>query len=48
MADARLALSQAHYALLAAIRVPRMVVFGVVFPIILLVLFDAVFTKGSD
>ena len=48
MADVRLALAQARYALLAAVRVPRMVVFGVVFPMILLVLFDGVFTKGSD
>ena len=46
--DLRLAFAQARYSLLTAVRVPRTIVFGVVFPMILLVLFDGVFTNGSD
>ena len=48
MADVRLALTQARYALLTAFRNPRTVVFQMAFPVILLILFNSIFTKGSD
>jgi ABC-2 type transport system permease protein len=48
MADVRLALTQARYALVASFRNPRTVVFQMAFPIILLILFNAIFTKGGD
>lgn len=48
MADLRLALTQARYALLTTFRNSRTVVFQMAFPVILLILFDSVFTKGSD
>ena len=41
-------MTQARYALLTAFRNPRTVVFQMAFPVILLILFDSVFTKGSD
>jgi ABC-2 type transport system permease protein len=48
MADVRLALTQARYALVTAFRNPRTVVFQLAFPVILLILFNAIFTKGAD
>jgi ABC-2 type transport system permease protein len=48
MSDLRLALVQARYALLTVFRTPRVVVMGMVFPVVLLVLFDSLFTKGAD
>jgi ABC-2 type transport system permease protein len=48
MSDFRLALTQTRYALLTAFRNPRTVVLGMAFPIVLLVLFNSIFTKGSD
>jgi ABC-2 type transport system permease protein len=48
VADLRLVLLQTRYALLTTARTPRVVVFGVVFPIILLVLFNSIFSSGGD
>jgi ABC-2 type transport system permease protein len=47
MTDVRLVLVHARYALLTALRTPRTVVFGIAFPVVLLVLFDAVFTQDA-
>jgi ABC-2 type transport system permease protein len=46
--DLRLVLTQARYALLLSFRDPRAVVFGIAFPIVLLVMFNAIFTSGSS
>jgi ABC-2 type transport system permease protein len=48
MTDLQIALTQARYGLLTAFRTPRTVVFGMAFPLVLLVLFDSIFTSGSD
>ena len=48
MTDVQLALTQARYGLITAFRTPRTVVFGIAFPVVMLVLFDAIFTSGSD
>jgi ABC-2 type transport system permease protein len=48
MADLRLAAAQARYALLTTFRTPRTVVFGLAFPVVLLVLFNSVLTNGSS
>jgi ABC-2 type transport system permease protein len=48
VADLRLVLVQARYALLATARTPRVVVFGVIFPLILVVLFNSIFSSGDD
>jgi ABC-2 type transport system permease protein len=47
MADLRLAATQARYALLTTLRTPRTVVFSLAFPVVLLLLFNSVFTNGS-
>jgi ABC-2 type transport system permease protein len=47
MADLQLALTQSRYALLTAFRTPRTVVFTLAFPVVLLVMFDSIFTNGS-
>jgi ABC-2 type transport system permease protein len=46
MDDLRLATVQARYALLTTLRTPQTLVFGMAFPIVLLVLFNSIF-KGS-
>jgi ABC-2 type transport system permease protein len=48
MTDFRLVLTQTRYALLTVFRNPRTVVFQMAFPVVLLVLFNSIFTKGSD
>jgi ABC-2 type transport system permease protein len=48
MPDLRLAFTQARYALLTVFRNPRTVVFQLAFPVILLILFNSIFTKGAD
>src|SRR5919108_5713184 len=48
MADVRLALTQARYGLITAFRNPRTVVFQMAFPVILLILFNSIFTNGAD
>ena len=48
MTDIQLALTQARYALISSFRNSRTVVFQMAFPIILLILFNSIFTKGSD
>jgi ABC-2 type transport system permease protein len=47
MADLHLALTQSRYALLTAFRTPRTVVFTLAFPVVLLVMFDSIFTNGA-
>jgi ABC-2 type transport system permease protein len=46
--DLRILLRQTHYALVATIRNSRSVVFGIAFPVILLVLFNSIFSSGSN
>jgi ABC-2 type transport system permease protein len=48
MSDLRLVLIQTGYQLVSVARNRRVVVFSVVFPIVLLVMFNSVFVKGSD
>ena len=45
MNDAGLVLIQTRYALLATLRTPRAMLFGALFPIIFLVLFNSLFTQ---
>jgi len=47
VADVRLAATQSRYALLTAFRTPRTVVFGMAFPVVLLVMFNSIFTGGA-
>jgi ABC-2 type transport system permease protein len=47
VADLQLALTQSRYALLSAFRTPRTVVFTLAFPVVLLVMFDSIFTNGA-
>jgi ABC-2 type transport system permease protein len=47
MDDLRLAAVQARYALLTSFRTPRVVVFALAFPIVLLVLFNSIFSAGG-
>jgi ABC-2 type transport system permease protein len=46
--DLRIVLRQTRYALVASLRNSRAVVFGIVFPVILLVLFNSIFSSGDD
>jgi len=46
--DVAILRAQARYAVLAALRNPRVVVFGMAFPVILLVLFSTIFTSGGS
>jgi ABC-2 type transport system permease protein len=48
MSDLVLAVRQAGYGLKSLARNPRAVVFGTIFPVILLVIFASVFAKGGD
>jgi len=48
MSDAALVLRQAGYGLKSASRNPRVLVFTVAFPIVLLLLFGSIFGKGSN
>ncbi len=48
MSDAAIVLKQARYSVLGTVRNPRVLVFSVLFPVILLVLFSSIFTGGSD
>jgi ABC-2 type transport system permease protein len=48
MSDLQLAATQARYALLTSFRTPRTVVFGMAFPVVLLVMFDSIFTGGAS
>ena len=48
MSDAALVLKQARYGLLESARNSRVIVFTIVFPIVLLVLFNSVFASGDD
>jgi ABC-2 type transport system permease protein len=48
MSDIALAFRQAGYGLKTLTRNPRALVFGVVFPVVLFVLFASIFAKGGD
>jgi ABC-2 type transport system permease protein len=48
MSDVGLVLVQARYAVLATLRTPRAMLFGALFPIIFLLLFNSLFTQGGD
>jgi ABC-2 type transport system permease protein len=48
MSDVQLALTQARYALLTSFRTPRTLVFGMAFPVVLLVMFNSIFTNGAQ
>jgi ABC-2 type transport system permease protein len=48
MSDVGLILVQARYAILATLRTPRALLFGALFPIIFLLLFNSLFTQGGD
>jgi ABC-2 type transport system permease protein len=48
MSDASMVIVQARYALISALRNPRALVFGLIFPPVLLVMFNAIFTAGSE
>jgi ABC-2 type transport system permease protein len=47
MSDYKLAVTQARYALLTSFRTGRTVVFGIAFPVVLLVMFNSIFTDGA-
>jgi ABC-2 type transport system permease protein len=47
MSDFHLALTQARYALLTSFRTPRTIVFAMAFPVVLLVMFNSIFTNGA-
>jgi ABC-2 type transport system permease protein len=48
MNDARILFTQAKYAILGGLRNSNALIFGIVLPIFLLVLFNAVFVRGSN
>ncbi|MFI6444475.1 ABC transporter permease [Kitasatospora sp. NPDC050543] len=48
MNDLRVLLTQTRYSLTSTLRTSRAVVFGIVFPVFLLVLFNSAFTSGAD
>ena len=48
MSDLQLAVTQARYALLTSFRTPRTLVFGMAFPVVLLVMFNSIFTNGAQ
>jgi len=48
MAELRILVAQTRYALLVAMRNSRVIVFGLIFPAFLLILFDSIFTSGKD
>jgi ABC-2 type transport system permease protein len=48
MRDLKILLRQTRYALVASIRNSRAVVFGIVFPIVLLVMFNSIFSSGKN
>ena len=48
MSDLALVLTQARYAVISTSRNPRAVVFSLLFPVILLVLFNEIFIKSGD
>jgi ABC-2 type transport system permease protein len=48
VSDVGLVLIQARYAIVATLRTPRALLFGALFPIIFLLLFNSLFTQGGD
>jgi ABC-2 type transport system permease protein len=48
MADVAIVLGQTRYWLLATFRTPRVVIFSLIFPVILMVLFNSIFTTDTD
>jgi ABC-2 type transport system permease protein len=47
MSDAGLVLVQTRYAILTTLRTPRAMIFGAIFPIFFLLLFNSIFTQGG-
>ena len=47
MSDIALVLTQTHYTILTTLRTPRAMVFGALFPIVFLLLFNSIFTQGG-
>jgi hypothetical protein len=48
MSDAALVLTQTRYGLVETARNPRVIVFSIAFPIVLLVLFNSIFASGDN
>ncbi|HET9186026.1 MAG TPA: ABC transporter permease [Solirubrobacterales bacterium] len=48
MSDRAIVLAQARIAIRIALRTPRTVIFTIAFPLVLLVLFNSIFSKGGD
>ena len=48
MSDVGAVLTQTRYGFKTLVRTPRVLVFSVLFPVLLLVLFNSIFTGGSD
>ncbi len=48
MRDFRILMVQARYAITGTLRSPRIIFFAIIFPIVLLVLFNSIFAGGSD
>ena len=48
MSDAAVVLRQTRYAIVASARDSRAVVFGIVFPVVLLVMFNSIFSSGDN
>lgn len=48
MRDLRILLVQTRFAIIGALRNPRVMVFATIFPVVLLVLFNSIFVSGAD
>ncbi|HET7455660.1 MAG TPA: ABC transporter permease [Solirubrobacterales bacterium] len=48
MSDRGIVLAQARMAILVALRTPRTIIFTIAFPVVLLVLFNSIFTSSSE
>ncbi len=48
MSDRAIVLAQARMAIVVALRTPRAIIFTIVFPLILLVLFNSIFINGGE
>ena len=47
-ADLAIVRTQGRYALITALRTPRTLIFSIIFPLILLVMFNSIFSKGAN
>ena len=48
MSDRAIVLAQARMAILVALRTPRTIIFTIAFPVVLLVLFNSIFSAGGN